>query len=202
MVPAAWICSIQFEFWPPQLHQHHHKHSIYHLHSKLIHYLQICTGTNIHTCMTCTNYRIQATSTKNDLYTTTLLVYPLVTTRYLHCIELLPTPLPHTPHGHLAALCYMNILFSQNATKIKGFTHHLVSKVTRRLQQFSHPDNSMNLIRTYQQHLDILQFLLCSWNQKLEVKRPPNFGTTTKTNLNIFCTNHSYSEILVQNCQL
>jgi len=23
----------------------------------------------------------------------------------VHCIELLPTPLPHTPHGHLTALC-------------------------------------------------------------------------------------------------
>jgi len=31
--------------------------------AELIHYLQISTGTNIHTCMTCTNYRIWATST-------------------------------------------------------------------------------------------------------------------------------------------
>jgi len=31
--------------------------------AELIHYLQICTGTNIHTCMTCTDYRIRATST-------------------------------------------------------------------------------------------------------------------------------------------
>ena len=79
--------------------------------AELIHYVQICTGTHIHTCMTCTDYRIRATSTNKwphhfvhaTLYTTTLLVYPLVTTRLVHFIELLPTPLPHTPHDHLAA---------------------------------------------------------------------------------------------------
>ena len=81
MVPTAWIYSIQFEFWPPQLHQHLHPHSTYHLVAELIHYLQICTSTNIHTYMTCTNYRIRATSTNKwphhfvhaSLYTTTLL---------------------------------------------------------------------------------------------------------------------------------
>jgi len=55
---------------------------------------QICTGTNIHTCMTCTDYRIWATSTNKwphhivhaSLYTTTLLVYPHVTTSTLYWI--------------------------------------------------------------------------------------------------------------------
>ena len=34
MVPTAWIYSIQFKFWPPQLHQHLHPHSTYHLGSR------------------------------------------------------------------------------------------------------------------------------------------------------------------------
>ena len=34
MVPTAWIYSIQFGFWPPQLHQHLHPHSTYHLGSR------------------------------------------------------------------------------------------------------------------------------------------------------------------------
>jgi len=63
---------------------------------------------NIYICATCTGYWIQATSTNKTshhfghaiLYTTTL-VYPFLTTS--DCIELLPTPLPQTPHGHLAA---------------------------------------------------------------------------------------------------
>ena len=156
----------------------------------LIHWLHICTGTNMYTCATCNGYRIHATSTNKwlpslwtcYLYITTFLVYPLLTTRsqrwsviccvwpwtmtyqkfllwissqgqdlYLHqklnmcillvliweqlqtqsddhdddddnarchstttrvtyrqlvhCIELLPTPLRQTPHGHLAAFC-------------------------------------------------------------------------------------------------
>ena len=93
MVPTVWIYSIQFGFWPPQLHQHLHPHSTSPV-VELIHYLQICTGTNIHTCMTCTDYRIRATSTNKwphhfvhaTLYTTTLLVYPLVTTSTLYWI--------------------------------------------------------------------------------------------------------------------
>ena len=52
--------------------------------------------TNIHTCMTCTDYRIRATSTNKwphhfvhaSLYTTTLLVYPLVTTSTLYWITI------------------------------------------------------------------------------------------------------------------
>jgi len=34
MVPTAWIYSIQFRFWLPQLHQHLHPHSTYHLGSR------------------------------------------------------------------------------------------------------------------------------------------------------------------------
>jgi len=34
MVPTALIYSIQFRFWPPQLHQHLHSHSTYHLRSR------------------------------------------------------------------------------------------------------------------------------------------------------------------------
>jgi len=34
MVPTAWIYSIQFRLWPPQLHQHLHPHSTYHLGSR------------------------------------------------------------------------------------------------------------------------------------------------------------------------
>ena len=43
----------------------------------------------------------------------TLYMLPLIPLHFLwthflqlvHCIELLPTPLPHTPHGHLTAFC-------------------------------------------------------------------------------------------------
>ena len=34
MVTTAWIYSIQFKFWPPQLHQHLHLHSRCHLKNK------------------------------------------------------------------------------------------------------------------------------------------------------------------------
>jgi len=90
MVPTAWIYSIQFGFWPPQLHQHLHPRSTYHLSSSTY-----PLPPDLHTCMTCTDYRIQATSTSKwphrfvhatTLYTTTFLVYPLVTTSTLYWI--------------------------------------------------------------------------------------------------------------------
>jgi len=53
--------------------------------------------------MTCTDYRIRAASTKNNLIT--LYMLPFIPLHFLcthwwqlvHCIELLPTPLPHHP---------------------------------------------------------------------------------------------------------
>jgi len=85
--------------------------------AELIHYLQICTGSNIHTCMTCTfDYRTRATSTNTCKWLHHFVYATLCTTtlhlctyfwqlQLVHCIELLPTPLPHTPHSHLAAFC-------------------------------------------------------------------------------------------------
>jgi len=54
-----------------------------------MHYLQICTGTNIYTWTTCTDYRIRAASTNKWLHHfvhATLLVYPLLTTSALYWI--------------------------------------------------------------------------------------------------------------------
>jgi len=94
MVPTAWMYSIQFRFWPPQLlHQHLHPHLTYHLGSRTYPLPPDLHWTNIHTCMTCTDCRIRATSTNKwphhfvyaSLYTTTL-VYPLVTTSTLYWI--------------------------------------------------------------------------------------------------------------------
>jgi len=97
-------------------------HPIYHLGSKLIQYLQICTGSNIHTCMTCTDYRIRATSTK---MTITLYMLPFIPLHFLcthfwqlvPCIKLLPTPLPHTPHGHVAAFWNTKLLSNYKRNK-------------------------------------------------------------------------------------
>ena len=62
MEPTAWIFSIQFEFWSPQLHQHLRLHSTCHLNNKT-YPLKICTDTNIYTCATSTRYWIHTTST-------------------------------------------------------------------------------------------------------------------------------------------
>jgi len=91
VVPAARVYSIQFGIWPPQLHQH------------------------LHLCSTCTLVQpLLITGFKqplhiNDFITLDMpLFIPLhfFCTHFwqlLHCIKLLETPLPHTPHGHIAA---------------------------------------------------------------------------------------------------
>ena len=61
MVPTAWIYSIQFEFWPPQLHQHLHPHSTYHLGSRRTY--PLLPDLHWHQYPHCTDYRIWATST-------------------------------------------------------------------------------------------------------------------------------------------
>jgi len=94
MVPTAWIYAIQFRFWPSRLHQHLHPHSAYHLGSRTYPLPPNCTGTSIYTWTTCTDYRIRAASTNKWLhhfvhatfYTTTFLVYPLLTTCTLYWI--------------------------------------------------------------------------------------------------------------------
>jgi len=93
VLPNAWINSIQFEFLPPQLHQHLHLHSTCHLNNKTY---PITPGTNTYTCVTCTRYRIQATSTNKwlhhfahaNLYTTTFLVHPPLTTSIWYWITI------------------------------------------------------------------------------------------------------------------
>jgi len=65
-----------------------------HLSSKTYPLTPDCTGTSMYTCATCIGYRIQTTSTNkwlhhfvhDTLYTTTFLVYPLLTTSTLYCI--------------------------------------------------------------------------------------------------------------------
>jgi len=48
MVPTAWIYSIQFGFWSPQLHQHLHPHATYHLGSNATYQqLLVCFQTAI-----------------------------------------------------------------------------------------------------------------------------------------------------------
>jgi len=103
MASTAWIYSTQFEFWSPQLHQHLHLLSTSHLNNKTnpltpdLHwhqYLHLCI---LYQLLDSRNLYKQMSST---LYTTTFPVYLLV-----HCIGLLPTPLPQTTHGHLAAFC-------------------------------------------------------------------------------------------------
>ena len=97
MVPSAWIYSILFEFWPPQLHHYLHPHSTCHLNNKTypltpgLHWHQT---TNIYTCATRPGYCIQTISTNKWLhhfehaihYTTTLLVYLFLTTSALYWI--------------------------------------------------------------------------------------------------------------------
>jgi len=112
MVPNVWIYSFQFEFWLPQLHLYLHLHpnSTCHLNSKSypltpdLHWHQYL---NIYTCVTCTGYWLQVTSATctgywiqatsankwlhhighATLYTTTLLLYPLLTTSILYWIR-------------------------------------------------------------------------------------------------------------------
>jgi len=67
MAPTAENYSIQFGFWPPQLCQHLHPLYVTQV-AKRIHYLQICTGTNIYTCEIGTGYWIRATSTNKWLH--------------------------------------------------------------------------------------------------------------------------------------
>ena len=128
MVPAAWIYSIQFGFWPPELHQHLHLHLTYHLGSRTypltsdLHWHQYLHLYDL--------YWLQDSSKKlqlNDFITFYMLTFiPLhfLCThlwQLVHCIELLPTPLPHTPHGHLAAFC-------QARLKNANFTYLAVKK--------------------------------------------------------------------------
>ena len=81
-------------FWPPQLHQHLHPHSTYHLGSRTY---PLPPDLHLHQyppLYDCTGYRIAATSTNKwphhfvhaSFYTNTLLVYPLVTTSTLYWI--------------------------------------------------------------------------------------------------------------------
>jgi len=82
-LPTAWIYSIQFEFWYSWLH-----YSACHLNNKTY---PLTPDLHWHHLHLCNLYWIQATSTNKwlhhfghaTLYTTTLLVYPLVTTSTL-----------------------------------------------------------------------------------------------------------------------
>jgi len=77
--------------------------------AKLIHYLQLCTGTNIHTCVCILCWLLGLSNLYKQMTSSLYACYPLYhctsCVQLVHCIELLPTPLPHTTHGHLAAFC-------------------------------------------------------------------------------------------------
>jgi len=93
MVPTAWIYSIQFGFWLPRLHQHLHPHSARHLGSRTPN-LRWHQYLHLNNLWGCTDYRIRAGSANKwlhhyvhaTLYTSTFLVYPLLTTNTLYWI--------------------------------------------------------------------------------------------------------------------
>jgi len=108
MVPTAWIYSIQFGFCFPQLHQHLYSHSTCHLSNKTYPLTPDC----IDTCESCTGFWNHAASTNKCLHHYVYML-PFIPLHFLcthfwqlvQCIELLPTPLPHTLSGHLTAFC-------------------------------------------------------------------------------------------------
>jgi len=90
MVPTAWIYSIQFKFWSPQLHQQFRLHSTCHINNKTypltpdwhwLQYLHLCIlyrlldSCNLYKQMSSSLHFVYAT-----LYTTTFPVYSLLTT--------------------------------------------------------------------------------------------------------------------------
>jgi len=101
VVPTSWIYFIQFKFWYPQLHQHLCLHSTCHLNNKTypltpdLHwhqYLHLCIlYWLLNSCITL--YMLPSTPLHS------------LCTHFWHCIELLPTLLPQTGHGHLTAFC-------------------------------------------------------------------------------------------------
>jgi len=111
MVPTAWIYSIQFKFCSPQLHQHLHPHSTCHLNNK--------TSTDSRFALTPISTLVHPVTVTGFTHPLQINVYitlymlPFIPLHFLcthfwqlvHCIELLATPLPHTPHGHLTAFC-------------------------------------------------------------------------------------------------
>jgi len=95
MVPTAWIYSIQFEFWSPQLRHHLCLHSTCHLNNKIY---PLTPDLHLHQYLhLCILYRLLDSRNLHKQMSSLL--------RIVHCIELSPTPLPQTPHGHLTAFC-------------------------------------------------------------------------------------------------
>ena len=113
MVPTAWIYSTQFEFCSPQLHQHLRPHLTCHLNNKTYPLTPDLHWHNIYTCASCAGIWIHATTTNIFNSSSSFCTCYLVPLHFLcthfwqlvHCIELLLTPLPLTPHGHLTAFC-------------------------------------------------------------------------------------------------
>ena len=107
VVPTTWIYSSQFEFWPPQLHQHLHPHSTCRLAPKSSFALAPISTLLRPALVNGFKQPVQM----NDFITFDML--PFIPLHFLctyfwqlvHCIELLPTPLLQTPHGHLTAFC-------------------------------------------------------------------------------------------------
>jgi len=67
MVPTAWIYSIQFRFWPSQLHQHLHPHSPYHLSQYLSDDCQLVVATSRRQLRSSGNFKCTLTSTNTRL---------------------------------------------------------------------------------------------------------------------------------------
>jgi len=99
--------SIHFEFWALQLHQHLHLHSTCHLNNKT--YPLRFALTPVSTCASWTGTGFTQALHTNvfiTLYTLPFIPLHFLCTHFwqlVHCIELLPMPLPQMPHGHLTA---------------------------------------------------------------------------------------------------
>jgi len=107
MVPTAWIYSIQFEFWTPQLHQHLCHHSTCQLNNKTY---PLTPDLHHHQYL----HWIHATSTNKWLHdfvyatlnTTTFPVHPLLTTSALYWI-ITNTSTADITRPSYSLLCYL-----------------------------------------------------------------------------------------------